>query len=141
MANGRPLSQFIRRFFETRAAMDARAYKTHLAFKIKLFAAYGFNKAHSVCYALIGYQTAYLKAHYPVEFMTALLNADKGDVLRISFLTQEATKIGTMVLPPDINASARDFMRTMKHTTGKCGKPCIQLALPHCGLQYIKAQH
>lgn len=74
------------------------------------FARYGFNRSHGVCYALIGYQTAYLKAHYPIEFMTALLNADKNDVERISFLTQESTKIGIDVLPPDINKSARDFM-------------------------------
>lgn len=77
---------------------------------IEPFARYGFNKAHSTCYALIGYQTAYLKTHYPIEFMTALFNADKGDVERISFLTQEAAKIGIRVLPPNINASARDFM-------------------------------
>lgn len=74
------------------------------------FARYGFNRSHAACYALIGYQTAYLKTHYPVEFMTALLNADKGDVERISFLTQEAAKIKIEVLPPDVNASARDFM-------------------------------
>lgn len=77
---------------------------------IEPFARYGFNKAHSTCYALIGYQTAYLKAHFPVEFMTSLLNADKGDVDRISFLTQEASKISIGVLPPDVNASVRDFM-------------------------------
>lgn len=74
------------------------------------FARYGFNRSHAACYALIGYQTAYLKAHYPVEFMTALFDADKNDVERISFLTQEAGKVGIKVLPPDINASYRDFM-------------------------------
>ncbi len=77
---------------------------------IEPFARYGFNKAHSTCYALIGYQTAYLKANYPIEYMTALFDADKNDVERISFLTQEAGKIGIKVLPPDINTSSRDFM-------------------------------
>lgn len=74
------------------------------------FARYGFNRSHAACYALIGYQTAYLKTYYPVEFMTALLDADKNDIERIAFLTQEAVKIGIKVLPPDINSSARDFM-------------------------------
>ena len=73
------------------------------------FARYGFNKSHSVCYALIGYQTAYLKAHYPMEFMTALFNADSGDVERIAFLITEAKKMGIMVLPPDINSSFTKF--------------------------------
>ncbi|MBI2035296.1 MAG: DNA polymerase III subunit alpha [Candidatus Liptonbacteria bacterium] len=74
------------------------------------FARYGFNRSHAACYALIGYQTAYLKAHYPVEFMASLLNADKDDVDRISFLVNEAAKIGIKVLPPEINSSFRDFM-------------------------------
>ena len=77
---------------------------------IEPFARYGFNKAHSACYALIGYQTAYLKAHYPVEFMSSLLNADSGDVERVSFLVNEAKKMNIQVLPPDVNKSMRDFM-------------------------------
>ncbi|MEK7193874.1 MAG: DNA polymerase III subunit alpha, partial [Patescibacteria group bacterium] len=74
------------------------------------FARYGFNRSHAACYALIGYQTAYLKAHYPIEFMTALFNADSGDIERISFLVDEARKAGIKILPPDINASFSDFM-------------------------------
>ena len=54
------------------------------------FARYGFNKSHAACYAMIGYQTAYLKANYPEEFMAALLNAEMSDIERISFLIQEA---------------------------------------------------
>ena len=73
------------------------------------FARYGFNRSHAACYALIGYQTAYLKAHFPVEFMTALLNAESGDVERISVLVSEAKKMDISVLPPDINASAALF--------------------------------
>jgi len=73
------------------------------------FARYGFNKSHAVCYATIGYQTAYLKAHYPIEFMTSLLNADTGDIDRISFLISECKKMGINVLPPDINSSWLHF--------------------------------
>ncbi|MCL4405341.1 MAG: DNA polymerase III subunit alpha [Patescibacteria group bacterium] len=77
---------------------------------IEPFARYGFNRAHSACYALIGYQTAYLKAHYPIEFMTALLNNDSGDVERISFLVNEARQMGIEVLPPDVNKSTTQFV-------------------------------
>lgn len=73
------------------------------------FARYGFNKSHAVSYAIIGYQTAYLRAHYPVEYMTALLNADAGDVERIAFLVSECQKMTIIVLPPDINKSAVQF--------------------------------
>jgi len=73
------------------------------------FARYGFNRAHAVSYATIGYQTAYLRAHYPTEFMTALLNADAGDVERIAFLVSECKKININVLPPDINKSWTNF--------------------------------
>ncbi|HTY39522.1 MAG TPA: OB-fold nucleic acid binding domain-containing protein, partial [Candidatus Paceibacterota bacterium] len=73
------------------------------------FARYGFNKSHAACYALIGYRTAYLKANYPVEFMTALMNADSGDVERISFLINEAKQNHINVLPPDVNTSFVNF--------------------------------
>ena len=73
------------------------------------FAKYGFNRSHSVCYGLIGYQTAYLKAHYPIEFMTALFNSESDDVERIAFLIDEAKKHGIVVLAPDINESAVNF--------------------------------
>lgn len=73
------------------------------------FARYGFNKSHAACYALIGYQTAYLKAHYPEEFMAALLNAEVNDIERISFLIQEAKQSGIQILPPDINKSFVSF--------------------------------
>ena len=73
------------------------------------FARYGFNRSHAVAYALIGYQTAYLKANYPIEYMTALFNAT-GDVERISFLISEAERMGIHVLPPDINSSVSKFV-------------------------------
>lgn len=76
---------------------------------IEPFDRYGFNRSHAACYATIAYQTAYLKAHYPVEFMASLLNADSGDTDRMSFLISESTKMGIAVLPPDINKSSANF--------------------------------
>ncbi|XOB42472.1 MAG: DNA polymerase III subunit alpha [Candidatus Nealsonbacteria bacterium] len=73
------------------------------------FARYGFNKSHSCAYAMIAYQTAYLKTHYPVEFMSALLTAEKSDVERIGFLIDECKKMGIEVLAPNINESWRNF--------------------------------
>ncbi len=73
------------------------------------FARYGFNKSHAACYALIGYQTAYLKTHYPLEFMASLLNAEMSDIERISFLIQEAKEQKISILPPDINRSFVTF--------------------------------
>jgi len=73
------------------------------------FAKYGFNRSHSACYAMIAYQTAYLKSHYPLEFMASLLTSEKADVERISVLIEECEKMGINVLPPDINESFRNF--------------------------------
>ncbi|OHA63861.1 MAG: DNA polymerase III subunit alpha [Candidatus Wildermuthbacteria bacterium RIFCSPHIGHO2_01_FULL_48_25] len=73
------------------------------------FARYGFNRSHSAAYALIAYETAYLKAHYPVEFMSALLTAEKNDTERISFLMEETRKMGIEVLAPDLNESFSNF--------------------------------
>ena len=73
------------------------------------FARYGFNRSHAACYALISYQTAYLKANYPVEFMASLLNVSGTEVERVNFLIGDARRLGIKVLPPDINASFRDF--------------------------------
>lgn len=74
------------------------------------FARYGFNRSHAACYAIIGYRTAYLRAHYPVEFYTSLMNSDSGDVERAAFLISEAKKAGIGILPPDINKSFISFM-------------------------------
>ncbi|MFA4999373.1 MAG: DNA polymerase III subunit alpha [Parcubacteria group bacterium] len=82
---------------------------------VEPFARYGFNKAHSVCYALIGYETAYLKAHYSLEFMTSLLNNDARDVERISVLINDCKRQSIEVLPPDVNASFTDFAPEVKN--------------------------
>ncbi len=73
------------------------------------FAEYGFNKSHSVAYATIACQTAYLKAHYPAEFMSSLLTSERADVERIAVLIKECQKMGLPVLAPDINESFRNF--------------------------------
>jgi len=76
---------------------------------VEPFGKYGFNKSHAACYAMIAYQTAYLKAHYPVEFMAAVMNSDSGDVERIAFLIDEAKMMSLEVLPPHINESFAKF--------------------------------
>lgn len=73
------------------------------------FAAYGFNKSHAACYALIAYQTAYLKARYPDAFMAALMNSDISNLDRITIEVEECRRMGLEVLPPDINESFRGF--------------------------------
>ncbi|KXB08833.1 DNA polymerase III subunit alpha, partial [candidate division MSBL1 archaeon SCGC-AAA382N08] len=76
---------------------------------IEPFAEYSFNKSHATAYAMIAYRTAYLKAHYPVEFMSALLTSKKNDVDQVAGLIEECRKMGIEVLPPDINESFRNF--------------------------------
>jgi len=76
---------------------------------IEPFAAYGFNKAHAASYGRVAYQTAYMKANYPVEYMSAVLTADSGDTEKISETIKECEHMGIDVLPPDINESFADF--------------------------------
>ena len=73
------------------------------------FSRYGFNRSHAASYAMLGFQTAYLKYYYPLEFMTALFNADKKDTERIAFLIKECKNLELEVLPPDINKSDKIF--------------------------------
>jgi len=76
---------------------------------IEPFAGYGFNKSHAACYAMIAYQTAYLKARYPTEFMTALMSADVDNTDRIVIEIGECEQMGINVLPPDVNESLSNF--------------------------------
>ena len=73
------------------------------------FAAYAFNKSHSTCYAWIGYQTAYLKAHYPAEYMAAVLSNNMNDIKQVSFFMEECRRMGLKVLGPDVNESFYKF--------------------------------
>ncbi|NCW87652.1 MAG: DNA polymerase III subunit alpha, partial [Chitinophagia bacterium] len=72
------------------------------------FAQYAFNKSHSTCYAYVAYQTAYLKAHYPAEYMSAVLN-NAGSIEKITFFMEECQRMGIKVLGPDINESLKGF--------------------------------
>ncbi len=73
------------------------------------FAAYAFNKSHSTCYAYIAYQTAYLKAHYPAEYMAAVLSNNMRDIKQVSFFMEECKRAGIEVLGPDVNESYYKF--------------------------------
>ncbi|MFH2096223.1 MAG: DNA polymerase III subunit alpha [Bacteroidota bacterium] len=73
------------------------------------FAEYAFNKSHSTCYAYISYQTAYLKAHYPAEFMAAVLSRNLSDIKKIGFFMDECRRMGIRVLGPDVNESRLKF--------------------------------
>lgn len=73
------------------------------------FQGYGFNKAHAASYGLVAYQTAYMKANYPVEYMTAILTSESGDVEKVAEIVHECQKMKIDVLPPNINESFGDF--------------------------------
>ena len=77
--------------------------------QIEPFAAYGFNKAHAASYGRVAYQTAYAKANFPHEYMTAILTAESGDIEKIAEMINECQRMGLRVLPPDINESFNDF--------------------------------
>lgn len=91
------------------------------------FASYGFNRSHATCYALIGYQTAWLKANYPAEFMAALLTSDQQNLDRIAIEVDECRQMGIEVLPPDINESFADFGVVADSLA--TGKPRIRFGL------------
>ena len=78
------------------------------------FAAYAFNKSHSTCYADIAYKTAYLKANYPAQFMSAVLKSNMGDIKKITQYMEECNRIGVKVLGPDINESRTVFAVTAR---------------------------
>jgi DNA polymerase-3 subunit alpha len=82
---------------------------------IEPFARYGFNRAHAACYAIIAYQTAYLKTHYPDEFMAALMTGDQHNMDRIAIEIEEARQMNITVLPPDINESYSTFTAVFDH--------------------------
>ncbi len=76
---------------------------------IEPFAAYGFNKAHAASYGLVAYQTAYMKANYPVEYMTAIMTSESGDIEKVAEIIHECEKMNIKVLPPNINESYGGF--------------------------------
>jgi DNA polymerase-3 subunit alpha len=85
---------------------------------LEYFAGYGFNKSHSAAYALITYQTAWLKAHYPVELLCAILTSDKDRIEKVVRTIADARAMGVTVLPPDVNESDTDFKVVYTHPDG-----------------------
>jgi DNA polymerase-3 subunit alpha len=86
-----------------------RARADYIFELVDKFAGYGFNKSHAAAYALVAYQTAYLRANHPVEFFAASMTLDKGNTDKLGMFVAEARRSGIAVLPPAINASAADF--------------------------------
>lgn len=80
--------------------------------KVEKFASYGFNKSHAAAYGFITYITAYLKAHYPYEWMAALLTCDRGDITKVAKFLGECQEMGIAILPPDVNEAGSAFTAT-----------------------------
>lgn len=97
-------------FIERAQRNKVTASKAEKIFDLmEFFAGYGFNKSHSAAYALITFQTAYLKGHHPAEFMTALLSCEMGNSDKVVKYITECRKMGIQILPPDVNESNKDF--------------------------------
>jgi DNA polymerase-3 subunit alpha len=103
---------------------------------IEPFAGYAFNKAHSVSYAMIAYQTAYLKANYPVEFMSAFLNAFSGNTDKVRSAVAECRRLNITVMPPDINKSHSNF--SIEEIEGKKGIRFSLTAIKNVGSSAIE---
>lgn len=99
------ISGAVSRSFTKKAAAD-------IFDMIEKFASYGFNKSHSVAYSVLAYQTAYLKAHYPAEYMAAAISAEIGDTDYVVRLIEDCRKMSIDVLPPDVNESSTRFVVT-----------------------------
>ena len=98
------------KFIEQAATNGHEANKLEKIWKDwEAFASYAFNKSHSTCYAYIAYQTAYLKAHYPAEYMASVLSNNMNDIKQVSFFMEECKRMGLQVLGPDINESYLKF--------------------------------
>ncbi len=125
-----------------------KGYKKEIAEKvwgfIEAFANYGFNKSHAACYALIAYQTAYLKAHFPVEYMTALMSVESNSHganrdEKVAVAIENSKKMGIKILPPDINNSSDDF--TIEAHPGSLQDLAVRFgftAIKHAGIAAIE---
>jgi DNA polymerase-3 subunit alpha len=103
-----------------------RALADHIFDQMAKFGGYGFNKSHAAAYALVAYQTAYLKANHPVEFLAALMTLDLGNTDKLNLFRQELDRLGIRLLPPDINRSEPEFSVEPDPATGR---PAIRYAL------------
>src|SRR5437016_3931050 len=102
------------------------------------FARYGFNRAHAACYGLIAYYTAYLKAHYPAEYMTAVLTSDAGDTEKVAQAVAECHRMDIRILPPDVNTSAASF--TVEGEAIRFGLAAVRNVGPGAGGSMIPAR-
>ncbi|MFQ5773201.1 MAG: DNA polymerase III subunit alpha [Kiloniellaceae bacterium] len=118
-------------FIEGAAARGVPSARAEQIFEqMAKFAGYGFNKAHAAAYALVAYQTAYLKANYPVEFLAASMTFDMGNTDKLNVFRQELGRLGIPLLPPDVNRSRADFsVETPSANGGREGRPAIRYAL------------
>jgi len=107
---------------------------------LEKFAGYGFNKSHSAAYGVISYQTAYLKAHYPVEFMAGLLSNEVNNTEKISVFVGECKRMGISILPPDINKSGLKFTPEPVAGTGDAGSRAreSETGMAHPGYSAIR---
>ncbi|OYQ18693.1 DNA polymerase III subunit alpha [Elstera cyanobacteriorum] len=106
--------------------------------QVEKFAGYGFNKSHAAAYALVSYQTAYLKANYPVEFFAASMTYDMSNTDKLNVFRQELSRLGIPLLGPDVNASAPDFsVETL--ADGKLAVRYALAAVKNVGDQAMKA--
>ncbi len=96
---------------------------------IEPFAAYGFNKAHAASYGRVAYQTAYMKANFPGEYMTAVLTADSGDIEKVAEIISECQRMGTPVLAPDVNESYGKFTLIKRGPSASLGQDKIRFGL------------
>ena len=109
------------RFVEGAAANDVPEKKASAIFDlVQKFAGYGFNKSHAAAYAYIAYQTAWLKANYPAEFIAASMSLDRANTDKLSVFVKDARRIGVEVLPPHINHSQADFRLRTAPSSMRC---------------------
>ena len=129
--DGCPAARALRRPAPSSAASTTRPQADlHLRSFGQAFAGYGFNKSHAAAYALVAYQTAYLKANYPVEFLAASMTLDMGNTDKLNAFRRELDRLGVPILPPDINASNPDFaVETVEAKDGEDGTQAIRYAL------------
>lgn len=105
------MAKLKKRFIEGAKKKGISALRAGKIFELmEHFAGYGFNKSHSAAYALIAYQTAYLKAHFPVEYMAALLSSEIDNIKKMILYINECKELGIKIKPPDINKSEQDFV-------------------------------
>jgi DNA polymerase-3 subunit alpha len=117
---------FVKGCAQTNKIPRAKAEKIFAV--LEKFAGYGFNKSHSAAYGVVAYQTAYLKANYPVEFLAALLSNEMGNTDKLPVILNEAKEMGITVLPPDVNRSGVKFSVERSAPVSDAGKSQTQVS-------------